>query len=315
MLAMVIELVLRTAISASDAPRLESIVPPHAATAGGATIRLQGAGFTENTRASFSRDGEAIELDCHLVGAALECVVPKGRAGPVDVAVRSPDGSRDTHVGGFTYFQILSVSPSSGPAEGGAAVAIGGRFFPRQTQILFGGSAAACRWKDASLIRCVTPPGPAGQRVHVDARASAEAPPSRLVRAYLYDEVIEAVGVRKQTRTWAPASDPEIVDSQILDLAWAPDPSTKKRHAWTPPSLARPPKELLFPQPILMPATPGSPRRATYFTGDPPPRRSVAPKLTARSTSMSSYDSIFSPSPSSNGSPNLSSGDAQTKSR
>jgi|HubBroStandDraft_3_1064219.scaffolds.fasta_scaffold00428_7 hypothetical protein len=82
--------------------------------------------------------------------------------GPVDVVVENPDGLA-TLRDGFTYVPrppaVSSVAPFSGPATGGTAVRIGGRYLANASEVTFAGAPAEIIDATHDAIRCITPPG------------------------------------------------------------------------------------------------------------------------------------------------------------
>src|SRR5688572_8122134 len=110
-------------------PMLESIEPPHVATAGGASVRLHGAGFVAGTRAALVGRNR-IDLACRLHSSALfECDAPAHDAGPIDVVVTTPDGAASLPRT-LVYFELHSVRPSRGPAESDTQIVLSDDFFP-----------------------------------------------------------------------------------------------------------------------------------------------------------------------------------------
>lgn len=138
---------------------LQSISPTSGSPDGGYTIRITGGGFVEPVRVFVGDQIAEVRsvTSTQISVRAPQITLPAGSTRAVDVAVTnaiaSADEATDTLPGVFTYRrngggalqpQIFSVTPQSGPNEGGTRVTIQGEGFVSPVQVLFGtGTAAA----------------------------------------------------------------------------------------------------------------------------------------------------------------------------
>lgn len=84
------------------APKIDSVAPSQAASAGGTEIAIAGEHFVEQTSVMLGR--ERATTVAFIDAQHLEVVVPAGKAGTfVDVSVENPDGKRDTTRRAFKY--------------------------------------------------------------------------------------------------------------------------------------------------------------------------------------------------------------------
>ncbi|GAA2374743.1 hypothetical protein GCM10010170_078020 [Dactylosporangium salmoneum] len=121
-------------------PSVTSLSPASGSTSGEDTVTITGTGFTGATAVTFGA-GALFTVDSDTQITAL---TPTHTAGPVDVAVTTPNGSA-TAAGAYTYVappSITSVSPTSGSTAGGTSVTITGTGFTGATLVRFGGTAA-----------------------------------------------------------------------------------------------------------------------------------------------------------------------------
>lgn len=153
-------------IAEGDTFFLQSISPTSGSPDGGYTIRIDGGGFVEPVRVFVG--GQIAEVrsvsSTQISVRAPQISLPAGQTRAADVsvtnAVASTDEATDTLPGVFTYRrsggalqpQIFSVTPQSGPNEGGTRVTIQGEGFVSPVQVLFGsGSAAAFNGTEAQV--------------------------------------------------------------------------------------------------------------------------------------------------------------------
>ncbi len=127
------------------APAVASISPESGSVEGGTPVTITGSGFVAGATVQI---GGVTASDVEVVSEAELTAVTGGHAaGPADVIVTTPDGESS---GGpiFTYAitgapTIASISPASGPAEGGTLVTItGSGFIAGSTTVTIGGEAA-----------------------------------------------------------------------------------------------------------------------------------------------------------------------------
>jgi len=126
------------------APAVTSISPTAGPATGGATITISGTGFTGATAVTFG----ATAATGFTVNSATQitATAPSGVAGTVDVRVTTAGGTSATSAADqFTYVGapiVSGISPTFGPAGGGASVTITGSNFSGTTAVTFGATAA-----------------------------------------------------------------------------------------------------------------------------------------------------------------------------
>ena len=121
-------------------PHLISISPDTGGTAGGTDIVIVGTGFPPGSQATL--DGELLFPNGGIVvdEYTMSGHVPAHDAGPAKLMVHTPLGDA-TGTWVFTYQPpplITSITPDTGAAAGGTAVAITGTNFSASTRIYFG---------------------------------------------------------------------------------------------------------------------------------------------------------------------------------
>ena len=138
---------------------IEAVVPNSGPPEGGTVVRIQGSGFSQPLRVQFgdafanvlSSTGSTITVETPAVN------LPVGQTALVSVSVTinindpDPEQVQATDVLGnaFTYARggmtgqpsIISLTPTSGPNEGGTLVTIRGENFANQVQVFFGTAA------------------------------------------------------------------------------------------------------------------------------------------------------------------------------
>ena len=148
--------------------RVDSVSPDVGDTAGGETVTIDGAGFTESVGVRF---GPIAAADVDVVSeSSLTVVTPPGSLGPVDVEVF--DRSRSSVLDdGYLYLEaadVTAVTPSRGAIAGNTRVIIRGRGFYGDVEVLFGDyPAAEVTVVDAATLEVRTPSVPEPERVAV----------------------------------------------------------------------------------------------------------------------------------------------------
>jgi hypothetical protein len=123
---------------------VEAVSPPTGALEGGYRARVDGDGFSPESRVFFG-ENEADQL-IFITGRSLTCRVPPGTdPGPTTVRVEDPQGNGQL-AGAFTYFSpvtLESIVPNVGTTSGGTEVTIYGAGFHQDMLVLFAGREAA----------------------------------------------------------------------------------------------------------------------------------------------------------------------------
>ena len=145
-------------------PGFSSISPAVGPTGGSQTVNIAGYGFTGATSVTFG--GTAGTSLIVSNDTSITVTTPSHLAGAVDVVITTPGGSA-TGTGAYTYYAaptFVSISPSSGPLEGGQSVTITGtNFVTGATTVTINGTAAtSVSVSDSSHLTATTPSGIAG---------------------------------------------------------------------------------------------------------------------------------------------------------
>ncbi|HEY3815345.1 MAG TPA: IPT/TIG domain-containing protein, partial [Caulobacteraceae bacterium] len=161
---------------ATTAPVVSSVSPSSGSTAGGGTLTVTGTNLTGATAVKF---GFAPAPLFTVVSATqITATIPAQSAGTVDVTVVNAAGTSATLAADqYTYVAtptVTGVSPTSGPAAGGAAVTINGTNFSGVTSVKFGSAAATnIVTVSSSQLTVTSPAGTAGSATDVTVTTSA----------------------------------------------------------------------------------------------------------------------------------------------
>jgi hypothetical protein len=151
-------------------PAITGVSPPSGPTAGGTILTINGTNFVAGGLFSVKVGGVPATGVVRNSATRITAITPVGAAGAKDVVVTNRDGQKATLPGGFTYRRrptITSVSPVSGPIEGGTVITING------TNFVAGGAfgvkvggvpATGVVRNSATRITAVTPAGTAGAK-------------------------------------------------------------------------------------------------------------------------------------------------------
>jgi IPT/TIG domain len=136
----------------AEFPAVEELDPPAVLAAGGATVRIVGAGFLGATKVAIDHKPASFEV---LNDAEIDAIAPPDTVSKVPVQVTTPEGTSPEKcasqfckpVPHFEYFgpMVTLVEPDSGPAAGGTAITVTGSGFgtgKEETAILIGRSFA-----------------------------------------------------------------------------------------------------------------------------------------------------------------------------
>jgi hypothetical protein len=145
------------------APTVSSVSPNSGPVVGGTAVTITGTNFASGAAVTF---GSAAATNVVMVSStSITATTPAGSAGAVSVTV-TVNGQSGSLASGFTYVvkpTVTSVSPSSGPVAGGAAVTITGTNFASGATVTFGSAAATnVVVVNSTSITATTPAGSAG---------------------------------------------------------------------------------------------------------------------------------------------------------
>lgn len=154
----------------SSSVAIKSVVPNSGPPAGGTAVIINGTNLTSAAQlaAPSVRFGGIAATQVTVISSTqVKAVIPAHSAGTVSVEVTAGDGGTSTLANAFTYgsttFSVNSVSPISGPANGGSTVTISGSNFQSGASVTFGGLAAtSVTVSNSATIVAVTPPHASG---------------------------------------------------------------------------------------------------------------------------------------------------------
>jgi hypothetical protein len=139
-------------------PSITSITPGAGNTGGGTFVNINGAGFAQGAAVTF---GGVPATNVSGSDTSISATTPAHAAGTVNVIVTNPNGTIFTSVNGFQYVlpTITSISPGTGPSNGGTFVNINGGGFAQGATVTFGGAAATnvFTFSNETTIAATTP--------------------------------------------------------------------------------------------------------------------------------------------------------------
>lgn len=169
-----------------EGPAITAVKPDTGPAAGGTAITIDGSGFEPG--ATVKIGGVAATSVKRKSATQITAVTPPGAAGPQDVVVSNPQGLSVTGVAAFTYGsppKVISVSPASGPADGGQNVALTGTgFAPGATVKVGGADAVDVTFISSTSLIIETPPGKGKVDIVV---TNPDGFTTKKVAAYTYD--------------------------------------------------------------------------------------------------------------------------------
>ncbi|MBS1812803.1 MAG: M36 family metallopeptidase [Acidobacteria bacterium] len=167
--------------SEQRAPQILAISPAFGPLAGGTTVTISGANFTETTDTSVTFGGLSASAINVISNSTLSAVVPAHAAGAVVVRVKNKYGEASLS-NGFLYYQngsatqapiLGQIFPSSGSTRGGLNVTLTGANFTPETTVKFGSLPAIVTFVNANTVRALSPVAGATGTVDVSATNGA----------------------------------------------------------------------------------------------------------------------------------------------
>jgi hypothetical protein len=155
-----------TYFTGTPPPTISQINPSTGSTAGNTTVVITGTNFIGATSVTFGGKAATSFMvntgPTPPAGTQITAVTPSG-SGTVNVAVTTPGGTA-TVANGYAYTAaaptVTSISPSSGPTQGGTLITITGANFSGQPQVTVGGvQASSVTLISSTQIQAVTPAG------------------------------------------------------------------------------------------------------------------------------------------------------------
>ncbi len=163
-------------------PIVTELDPNSGSVFGGNTVTFTGFNLLTSINVSFGGNNATPTI---INDSTIQVVAPAGaNPGSVPVVITSAGGVAS----GFTYNYIdaptvISLSPVSGPADGGTSVTITGTNLSTTTNVTFGGISSAFSVINSTTVSVVTPPGSVGA---VDVVITTTAGSATLVGGFTY---------------------------------------------------------------------------------------------------------------------------------
>lgn len=126
------------------APTIASVSPAQISILGGTAMQVNGANFQSQARAFVGLS--PMTGTTQINPGRVDGAAPPGPVGPADVTITNPDGQSVTLTGAVRYVvpppTISTLTPNTGPGQGGTTVRINGAGFQVGASVSFGGSNA-----------------------------------------------------------------------------------------------------------------------------------------------------------------------------
>lgn len=150
------------------APDVTGITPNGGNVSGVATVTISGTGFDTSNSVSVTVGGAACDSLSSITATSIDCDLPTGTIGQVDVVVTNLDGDlqSDTLTNGFTYQappSVGGVTANVGPLAGGNTVTVSGANFLSGLSATIGGNPCTnVNFQSITSFTCQVPSGSAG---------------------------------------------------------------------------------------------------------------------------------------------------------
>ncbi len=139
-------------------PTVSRITPASGSSAGGTDVTIEGADFDPGVRVAV--DGLAAPVQS-ATASRLVVRMPAHAPTTVGLTITNPDAQLAWMPGAFTYVEgapsIASISPNSGPVEGGNAVVLSGSNFAGGASVLVDGQPAVSTTQNSTTITVTMP--------------------------------------------------------------------------------------------------------------------------------------------------------------
>ena len=176
-------------------PSLSSVAPGSGPAAGGTVLTITGSGFIGGATV---RVGGVAATNVTFVSATqVKATTPAGTAGAVSVQVINPDAQSASRGNAFTYMvsmlAVTSVSPASGPVDGGTLITVTGSGFVNGTGAVVrvdGVAATSFTYVSSTTLRVQTPSGSRGPKLVQVSNPDAQA--ASLPNGFTYTETSSA---------------------------------------------------------------------------------------------------------------------------
>lgn len=188
------------------APVVTSVDPAFGHPNGGNTVTINGENFVSGATVTFG--GKPATAVNYVDSGKLEVTAPAGAQGAVVVTVTNPD--KQSASGDYKYKTdpiVTSISPSTGPFEGGNNVVIDGNYFMKGIQVYFGDKAAKININLSATYLTVTAP-PAENSGPVDVKlVNPDGTQTIVSSGYTYQEkIVPKLEITSITPTKGPTT-------------------------------------------------------------------------------------------------------------
>ncbi|MBO2944838.1 IPT/TIG domain-containing protein [Paenibacillus sp. F411] len=138
------------------APVVTSVDPAFGHPNGGNTITIIGQNFVDGATVTIGGKAAAVN---YVDSGTLQVTVPSGAQGTAVISVANPD--KQSATGEYKYQTepiVTSITPNTGPFEGGNTIVIDGNYFMKGIQVYFGDKAAKVNINLSATYLTVTAP-------------------------------------------------------------------------------------------------------------------------------------------------------------
>ncbi|GAA0137573.1 hypothetical protein YSY43_44140 [Paenibacillus sp. YSY-4.3] len=178
------------------APTIKSVTPAEGKLAGGDSIYVDGSGFQSGVKVFFD-DIEVTQATLVNPSRIRVITPPWAVPGKVSITVTNPDQQTVSLSDAFEYLapppppmpSIKSLTPASGPFDGGNRVYVDGQNFVNGAQVYFNDQAIATTFVNATRLSITAPPATVAGYVNVKV-VNPDAQSVEKANAYLYDPPI-----------------------------------------------------------------------------------------------------------------------------
>jgi hypothetical protein len=144
-----------------SAPEILDITPDEGPESGGQRVEIEGSDFRAGAEVWFGQTRAAFVE--YVRNDLVVALTPAHDSGTIDVRVENPDGETAEVADGYTFLpspDLISVTPSVGPASGGTPVRLTGLNFFEGSRAFFDDVPCRSQVRLSELeIQCETPPG------------------------------------------------------------------------------------------------------------------------------------------------------------
>jgi uncharacterized protein (TIGR03437 family) len=168
-------------------PTIVGVSPSSGSLAGGTKVTITGSGFLPGLTVTFGTTQAVNAITTVTSTNTINLTTPLG-TGTVSVTVTNPDGQSATLANAFTYLnpppKITSITPATGPSNGGTVVTLAGSGFQSGMTVAFGATPATnIQVSNGGSALATAPPGSGTVSVTVE---NPDGQSSTLAAAFTY---------------------------------------------------------------------------------------------------------------------------------